>query len=124
MNVSRRCSTLPTSLFVVEARAGVVQSETRHTLAGPSPARRVQDLADLDVDTLVCGAISRDVESMVAAHGIRVMAFLAGDLAEIVAAWAAGRLSSARYAMPGCCGRGRGRGAGGGRHRGRTRTDS
>ena len=76
----------------MEARAGVVQSETRHTLAGPSPGRRVQDLADLDVDTLVAGAISRDVKFMVAAHGIRVMAFLAGDLAEIVAAWAAGQL--------------------------------
>jgi len=75
-------------------------------------------LAGLGVGLLVCGAISRPVQALLEGAGIRVRGFVAGRLDDVMAAWRAGRLSEAAYAMPGCCGRrGRhgGRGGRGGR---------
>ncbi len=68
-------------------------------------AQRAAYLAGLGVTTLVCGAVSRPLEELVAGHGIRVIAFVAGDVADLMQAWRAGRLDHAAYAMPGCCGR-------------------
>ena len=64
---------------------------------------RTARLVELGVDTLVCGAISRPLQAMISAYGIQVIAFVAGDLQEIIQAWACGKLAgSADYAMPGC----------------------
>jgi predicted Fe-Mo cluster-binding NifX family protein len=60
-------------------------------------------LAEQGVDVLVCGAISRPLQYMVAGYGIRVIPFVAGDLQEITQAWLAGTLESGLFAMPGCC---------------------
>ncbi len=68
-------------------------------------ARRATRLAELSVDTLVCGAISRPVEELVRSHGVRIIAFVAGATDALIQAWRAGRLHEAAYAMPGCCGR-------------------
>ncbi len=83
---------------------------TDESLAGSSGARRALRLAELGVAVLVCGAISRTLHEQVAAHGIRVVPFVAGELAEVMQAWQTGKLSDRAFAMPGCCG-------GGGRRR-------
>lgn len=74
-------------------------------------ARKALRLAELDVNVLVCGAISRAAESMVLAHGIQVIAFVSGDLQSVVQGWRSGTLERDSFAMPGCR-RGRRRGAG------------
>ncbi len=68
-------------------------------------APRVAQLAGLGVATLVCGAISRPLEALLRGAGIHVIAFVAGDVQEVMQAWRAGQLDVAAYAMPGCCGR-------------------
>jgi hypothetical protein len=72
------------------------------------PSQKALRLAELGVDTLVCGAISRPLASMVAAYGIETVAFVAGDLTDVIQAWRDGTLGGGRFAMPGCCGRPRG----------------
>ncbi len=104
---------------IVEADSGRVVAAADESLPEDAPAVRARRLADLGVATLVCGAISRPVQDAVAAFGIRVVPFVAGDLGEVVEAWMAGRLDGVRFAMPGCGGKRRGRfrggrGAGGG----------
>ena len=94
---------------VVEAASGRIVDETGEVLVDDLPARKALRLVELGVGTLVCGAISRPFREMVAAYGIRVIPFVAGDLSEVIEAWLTGNLEHDTFAMPGCCGRGRGR---------------
>jgi hypothetical protein len=42
-----------------------------------------------------------------AAYGVHVIPFVAGDLNEVIQAWLSGGLEDDDFAMPGCCGSGR-----------------
>lgn len=92
---------------VVESTSGHVVAETDEVLADDLPIQKAIRLADLGVGTLVCGAISRPLQVMICAYDIEVVAFVAGDLGEVVQAWLLGKLEQDVFAMPGCCGRGR-----------------
>jgi predicted Fe-Mo cluster-binding NifX family protein len=88
---------------IVEARDGQLVGEAQEARLDGIPMNRVLRLAELDVGTLVCGAISRPVHDMVASHGIRVIPFVAGDVDSVVKAWLSGELVGDAFAMPGCC---------------------
>lgn len=99
---------------------GEHKNEVRH-LVHPLPVPRAAELADLGVEVLVCGAISRAMHEALAARGIRVIGFVAGDLEQVMAAWRQGKLDTT-FAMPGCQGLGLGRGGKGHGHMQRGRT--
>lgn len=105
--------------FVV-AESGRVVSESEESLPPEAGAIKAARLAELGVDTLVCGAISRPMQAVVAAYGIRTVPFVAGDLRLVIEAWLTGDLERSVFAMPGCStgGRGASRGAGGQGRRG------
>jgi len=96
-------------IHVVEADSGRIVAETEEVLADVLPAQKALRLVELGVGTLVCGAISRSYHETVAAYGIRVIPFVAGDLSEVIQAWLSGNLESDTFVMAGCSGRGRGR---------------
>ena len=96
-------------IHVVEADSGRIVAETGEVLADDLPVQKAHRLVELGVGTLVCGAISRPFHEMVAAYGIQVIPFVAGDLSEVIQAWLSGNLESDTFVMPGCSGRGRGR---------------
>jgi predicted Fe-Mo cluster-binding NifX family protein len=96
-------------IHVVEAESGRIVAETEEVLADDLPVQKVIRLAELGVGTLVCGAISRPLHEMVAAYGIEVIPFVAGDLCEVIQAWLSDNLEHDTFAMPGCCGSGLGR---------------
>jgi predicted Fe-Mo cluster-binding NifX family protein len=100
-------------IHIVETESGRIVEEAWEELTDDVPARKALHLAELDIGTLVCGAISRPLQEMLAAQGIRVVSFVAGDLREVIEAWRRGRLEKDVFAMPGCCGRGRSRAPGG-----------
>ena len=93
-----------------------------------SPDRRVALLIEWGVDTVICCAVSRSLELLMLAHGIKVISQVCGDVDDVLEAFQAGSLPSERFAMPGCRwgergsrGMGRGRGVGRGRGMGRGR---
>jgi predicted Fe-Mo cluster-binding NifX family protein len=96
-------------IHLVVVESGRIVSESEESLPGDGGAGKGLRLAELGVDTLVCGAISRSLQVMVAAYGIRMIPFVAGDLREIINAWLAGALEREVFAMPGCFVRDRGR---------------
>lgn len=96
-------------IHVVGADSGRIVAETGEVLADVLPAQKALRLVELGVGTLVCGAISRSYHETVAAYGIRVIPFVAGDLNEVIQAWLSGNLESDTFVMAGCSGRGRGR---------------
>jgi len=94
-------------LHVAEAESGRIVVETEEVLEDGMPVRKALRLAELGVGTLVCGAISRPLQKIVAAYGVHVIPFVAGDLGEVIQAWLRGGLEGDDFAMPGCCGRDR-----------------
>jgi len=96
-------------LRVVEVESNRIVSETQELLAHDLPMQKTLRLAELGVGALICGAISRPLQAMVAAYGIQVIPFVAGDLREVIQAWLNGGLNVSAFAMPGCRGRLRGR---------------
>ena len=62
---------------------------------------RVNRLKDLGVGVLLCGAVSRPLEKMLATAGIEVIAWLSGSVEEIIRAYLDGGLSDARFILPG-----------------------
>ena len=97
-------------IYLVEIDSRTIVSEKQEPMFGNAPLRNVVRLTELEVGTLICGAISRPVQEMVTARGIHVIPFVAGKLFEVIQAWQVGEINSDLFAMPGCCGRGLGRG--------------
>ncbi|MBU1180867.1 MAG: NifB/NifX family molybdenum-iron cluster-binding protein [Proteobacteria bacterium] len=90
-------------IHVVETESGRIVAETEEIITNDLSVKKVFRMVDLDVSTLVCGAISRPLHAMVIASGIRVIPFVAGDLRKVINAWLDGNLESVKFAMPGCC---------------------
>lgn len=97
-------------LHVVESASGRIAGEATETLADEMPAQKALRLSELGIGILVCGAISQPLQTMIAAYGIQVIPFVAGDLHTVIRAWLARKLGNDIFAMPGCCGRSRLRG--------------
>lgn len=92
-------------LVLVEVADGEEVGRREETLVGLEPEQRAGRLVDLDVKTLICGAISQPLEVLLTDSGIQVLACRCGDVEEILQAFCTGALKDDRYAMPGCCGR-------------------
>lgn len=91
--------------LLVEIGDGKVVSRQEHELGTDEPFAKASRLAELGVETLVCGAVSHPLAEMIAARGIRLVPFVAGETEAVLAAYLAGNLPSSSLAMPGCCGR-------------------
>jgi len=65
-------------------------------------ARRISQLKSMEIDVIICGAISRDLAEMVTASGIELLAYVTGAVEEVLAAYGAGQLGQSQFAMPGC----------------------
>jgi len=110
-------------LLVVDLENGQEVSRT----AVDIPLMHIVQIArfarELEIDTVICGAISRQLETMLATLGIRVIPWVRGEADEVLSAHADGNLQNEYFFLPGCgrsrCRRGRrgqrGRGGGFGR---------
>jgi predicted Fe-Mo cluster-binding NifX family protein len=92
-------------VHVVESIQGRIVNQFRAPLEGPIPAGKARQLTRMGVQTLVCGAISRSLQYLVIAYGIELIAFINGDLQEVIDAWQRGELRRDAFLMPGCKGR-------------------
>jgi predicted Fe-Mo cluster-binding NifX family protein len=55
----------------------------------------------MGVDVLLCGAIGKDIEEDIRSRGIEVVSGLAGEVAEVVAAFRCQALGQPRFRVPG-----------------------
>ena len=62
---------------------------------------RVNQLEALEVEVLLCGAISRPLERMIRASGVKVIPCLRGSIDEIIRAYLDGGLPDSRFILPG-----------------------
>jgi len=89
-------------LHLVDTKSGRIVHELDETLPNGPPTEKVRKLVDLEVDILICGAISLPLQGMISAYGIRLIPFMAGDLKEVIQAWMSGTLYDGLFDMPGC----------------------
>ena len=91
---------------LVESESGQVVDSRAVTLSTELPMQRTLQLAELGVETLICGAISKPMQNLISAYHIQVVPFIAGELQQVVQGWLDDRLESETFIMPGCRGRG------------------
>ncbi len=64
---------------------------------------KVQLLKEAKVDLLICGAISKELETLILNEGIEVDSFVAGEIEHVLRAFSVGALRDGQsYSMPGC----------------------
>ena len=89
-------------LRIVETESGKIVRETHENLPDSPPMQTALHLAEMQLDVLVCGAISVGLHAQILAYGIRVIPFVSGELRQVVHAWISHRLDPSLFAMPGC----------------------
>lgn len=72
---------------------------------GIDMAERAARLLDWGVDTLICGAVSCALETLLQGVGIQVIPQVCGDIEEVLRAFHTGTLEQDRFTLPGCGGR-------------------
>jgi predicted Fe-Mo cluster-binding NifX family protein len=68
------------------------------------PLERLQVLLAKGVDTLICGALSADLQNRATQLGFRVIPGVAGDIEEVLTAYRQNRLDQPEFWLPGCRG--------------------
>jgi predicted Fe-Mo cluster-binding NifX family protein len=92
-------------ILILEVENGTVREEWEEAFPNNNPVSKIARLAEIGVNTLICGAISRQLAGIAAAYGVQVIPFVAGDAHEVVQAFVSGAIPDIRFAMPGCRGR-------------------
>ncbi len=91
-------------LLVVDLEQGEPSNQLRVYLEEESVQKRVNRMLNLDVDVLICGAISRPLENALLSEGIEVIPQTCGELESVIQAYVEGRIDEDSFLMPGCCG--------------------
>ena len=89
-------------LLLVEIEDGKIIKQSLEQLPSGSILERAIKLQDLVINTLICGAVSRQVKSLLDMYKINVTGFISGDVQEILSAWLSDDFNEANFAMPGC----------------------
>ena len=93
-------------LVLVDVEAGAQVNRDEARIEDSRPWGRVRRLSELEVNTLICGAISRPLERMLASVDIRVIAHACGAVEEVLGAFLAGSLMTEdAFLMPGASAR-------------------
>jgi len=88
-------------LLLTDIEGGTEVSRDEKVLDETHPPGRVEQIVDLGVDVLICGAISRPLEGMLGSAGVRVIPYVCGRAEEVLQAFLSGQLDQQRFLMPG-----------------------
>jgi predicted Fe-Mo cluster-binding NifX family protein len=89
-------------ILILSVENGSIAGTHCETFANDDPVYRASRLAELDISTLICGAVSRPLADMLAAQGIQTIPFTAGETDAVIAAYLADALPNPGMSMPGC----------------------
>jgi predicted Fe-Mo cluster-binding NifX family protein len=93
------------NLLLIDLEHGGETKRQSVALEEDSIQGRAKHIADLGVNTLICGAISRPLELALVSAGIEVIPQTCGNVEQIINAYLMGQLHQDNFLMPGCCGR-------------------
>jgi predicted Fe-Mo cluster-binding NifX family protein len=90
-------------LIIIDFEAGKIKDRSKIKFIESTIIKKTARLRELGVQVLVCGAISRPLENMITASGIKVIPFVRGAVDEVINAYFDDHLPDNRFVMPGCC---------------------
>jgi len=90
-------------LLVVDAENGREIGRSEEILEDVPLASRASLIAQLRTDLLICGAISRLLETALLSAGIEIIPQRCGQVEEVLQAFLSGKLTGDMFVMPGCC---------------------
>ena len=95
-------------VFDVCRRGLILEIEGRNAVSSvdidldtTTPLQKIEILVGHEIDTLICGAISKPVYWEARSRGLRVISFVTGEVDEVIQAFVAGRLPTPALTMPG-----------------------
>ena len=91
-----------THLLLVDIENGKDTNRSEVALESQLLPQRASQLKNLEVDVLVCGAISRVLANMITASGIQLLPYVTGRVDDVLQAYLAGQLVQPQFTMPGC----------------------
>ena len=75
----------------------------KHVAFNPErPSRLPEVLSELNVEVLICGAVSQIPADMIESGGIKLIPFITGNVEEVLASFAKSATIVPSYLMPGC----------------------
>lgn len=89
-------------LLIIEKDEAGVFTQTEVEIPSTNAMDRISFLMSLNVDELICGAISKPVYLSVLQNDIKVYPFVAGAIDEVIEVWKTGHFNNLSYSMPGC----------------------
>ncbi len=89
-------------LLVVEIKGQNEASRFEIYLDEYELSRRCFRIQSMEIDILICGAISRHFARMLMASGIKVIPEISGQAEEVLKAYFRGDLFHSKFLMPGC----------------------
>ena len=89
-------------LLIVDFEGNKELERKEYALENVPPLIRASRLLHLNVQVLICGAISSSLASFVSNYKIRTIPFICGDIDEVLNAYITGSLAAQRFRLPGC----------------------
>jgi predicted Fe-Mo cluster-binding NifX family protein len=83
-------------LLLLDTEGGREVHRESLRLVRSDPFGRAQELAELGVEMLLCGAVSLILEKAMIGAGIRVIAFLGGEVENVISVFLKGKLDDGR----------------------------
>lgn len=90
------------NMLIVDTTDGDYKNSTSYFFFSDKPQERALRLVALEVDQLICGAITNEMADELLQNGIQVISFVAGNYNKVVQAWLTGQLQEGQMKMPGC----------------------
>lgn len=93
-----------TRLLVATCRRGRETARREIILCPTAPEGLARGLAELNVDVLLCAALSEPLRQALHREGVRVRPHLCGEIESVLRAFRCGQLGRDEFRMPGCWG--------------------
>lgn len=90
-------------LLLVDVNGDAEVSREEVAIEASQPATRAIRTTELGVNTLICGAISTPLESLLVSAHVCVIPDACGSVEDVLRAFLAGSLEEDAFLMPGCC---------------------
>lgn len=88
-------------LLIIDKDAKNESSRFKADLIEQDMSKRCSFIRDLDIDVLICGAVSRQLSGMLQASGINIISGISGPAEDVIEAYLNGILLRSGFFMPG-----------------------
>lgn len=89
-------------LLVVEVKDKKEESRFLYYIDENDLSQKCHRIRKLDLDTLICGAVSQAFLQMLLSSGLDVIQEISGSVEEVLRAYLQGNVFQPRFLMPGC----------------------